>query len=208
MVADFHVNFLSPLAHGNAIEEGWGESIFVPTIYCVPATMRLSRLTKGMVNVDTVITYENVDAAYVEIERIFTEMTDWQAKAGVELVPGVPGIRPRNIREFFIQRKLERRKIFHPVLTAIHEILATKNYSEFSTLDRIWKHLRDNGVRLDEEKLAKVISGLLHDKLIDVEGCVWEGDVLVPYFSGIAGFGCAACGHTPFQQNLTPVASS
>jgi len=34
-MADFHINWLDPIAHGNAIEEGWAEAHFVPAVYMV-----------------------------------------------------------------------------------------------------------------------------------------------------------------------------
>lgn len=57
VTSDIHVNFLQPTAHGNAIEEGWAESRFIPTIYLNPEDNKLSRLTLGMNNIIRQIDY-------------------------------------------------------------------------------------------------------------------------------------------------------
>lgn len=59
IAADVHVNLLSPMAHGNAIEEGWGESRLIPTYYLNPSDNKLSRLTLGMHNISTTISYDD-----------------------------------------------------------------------------------------------------------------------------------------------------
>ena len=51
VVADSHINFTHPTAHGNAIEEGWAESHMIPTKYINQTGNRLSRLTLGMNNI-------------------------------------------------------------------------------------------------------------------------------------------------------------
>ena len=62
VTADIHVNFLHPMAHGNAIEEGWSESRLIPTIYLNPEGNRLSRLTLGMHNIRRNIDYDSFDS--------------------------------------------------------------------------------------------------------------------------------------------------
>jgi hypothetical protein len=62
VVADIHINFLDPTAHGNAIEEAWAESRLIPTIYLNPEGNRLSRLTLGMHNVIENISYSEFQA--------------------------------------------------------------------------------------------------------------------------------------------------
>lgn len=58
-VADYHINFLHPISHGNAIEEGWAEEVGIPALYVVPNGLKLSRLVLGMRNVIKVIVYDN-----------------------------------------------------------------------------------------------------------------------------------------------------
>ena len=59
VVASLHVNFLSPTAHGNAIELGWAEPIMIPTIFMNPNGNRLSRLTTGMQNIVDRVDYDD-----------------------------------------------------------------------------------------------------------------------------------------------------
>lgn len=51
VIADFHINFLHPLAHGNAIELGWAEAHMIPTASQNLVGNKLSRLTLGMDNI-------------------------------------------------------------------------------------------------------------------------------------------------------------
>lgn len=78
VLADFHINYLWPVAHGNAIEEGWGEYAHIPTIYCLPEEMRASRLTKGMLNIDSVILYPRIASCYRELNRLMGELNAWR----------------------------------------------------------------------------------------------------------------------------------
>ncbi len=63
VVADFHVNFLHPVAHGNAIEEGWAEDHMIPTAYQNQKGNKLSRLVLGMDNIASRNEYDefNID---------------------------------------------------------------------------------------------------------------------------------------------------
>ncbi len=87
VVADIHVNYLDPTAHGNAIEEGWAESALIPTIYLNPAGNNLSRLTKGMHNVIETIEYEDFEtstkphkkSALESLQVTFDELYKWMA---------------------------------------------------------------------------------------------------------------------------------
>lgn len=65
-----HINFLAPVAHGNAIEEAWAEDFHIPTIYVVPRAMRLSRLPRGMLNIYTTIPYETVEETYAQLDLL------------------------------------------------------------------------------------------------------------------------------------------
>ena len=75
-----HINFLGPVAHGNAIEEGWAEVFHIPAIYCMPEAMRLSRLPKGMINVEELVWYGDLEDAYQRLVDIFGEIDDWLEK--------------------------------------------------------------------------------------------------------------------------------
>ncbi len=72
VVADVHVNFLDPMAHGNAIEEGWAESRLIPTVYLNPKGNRLSRLTLGMHNAAHKIEYSNFQTEAVDENEFIT----------------------------------------------------------------------------------------------------------------------------------------
>ena len=98
ITADLHVNFLDPVAHGNAIEEAWGESRLIPTIYLNTDGNVLSRLTRGMHNVAESIHYsefaESEDptkkSAMGGLRLAFDELFAW-----MQHFPG------RDPREFF-----------------------------------------------------------------------------------------------------------
>lgn len=77
VMAEAHVNFLDPIAHGNAIEEGWAEASHIPAIMCVPEGMRISRLTRGMINIDTFVSYEDIEDAYQELSCLVDQLSDW-----------------------------------------------------------------------------------------------------------------------------------
>lgn len=78
VVADFHVNFLHPTAHGNAIEEGWAEKSMIPAIYLSPRENKLSRLTLGMNNVADFITYDEFEKDGMgELKIFFDELATW-----------------------------------------------------------------------------------------------------------------------------------
>lgn len=59
-----HINFLWPIGHGNAIEAGWAEIYHLPAIFCVPAEVRLSRLTVGLLNVHCLIRYPDEESLF------------------------------------------------------------------------------------------------------------------------------------------------
>lgn len=69
VLPNVHINFLFPIAHGNAIEQGWAEVFHIPSIYLAPRTMRLSRLTRGMLNIYATILYDDIDEVYNELGR-------------------------------------------------------------------------------------------------------------------------------------------
>ena len=59
LVPDAHINLLDPVAHGNAIEEGWAEMAKIPSLYVVHQDVRLSRLVRGMHNIMDTIVYKD-----------------------------------------------------------------------------------------------------------------------------------------------------
>jgi hypothetical protein len=61
ITANCHINFPYPIAHGNAIEEGWAEEAGIPSVYVIPKRVKLSRLTLGMRNIIGTINYEVFD---------------------------------------------------------------------------------------------------------------------------------------------------
>ena len=78
VVADMQVNFLQPVAHGNAIEEGWAEKVMIPAVYLTPFDYRLSRLTLGMNNVARFINYTDFTKDGLNQLRIFfDEFSTW-----------------------------------------------------------------------------------------------------------------------------------
>lgn len=102
VLACFQINFLSPIAHGNAIEEGWAEYAHIPTIYCTPETMRISRLTRGMLNTDSVISYKNISGCYRKLRGLFQEIQAWRAN------------NPQDDTRFFAERAKNIPTIFTP----------------------------------------------------------------------------------------------
>lgn len=73
IVADYHINFWDPMAHGNAIEEAWGEMVAVPSVYLMAKDVRLSRLPKGMWNIGERIEYADFDTDAVPRVREWLE---------------------------------------------------------------------------------------------------------------------------------------
>lgn len=61
VMADFHINFLHPVGHGNAIEAAWAETYHIPTIFCAQSDQLVSRLTRGLLNVTHILRYEHID---------------------------------------------------------------------------------------------------------------------------------------------------
>jgi hypothetical protein len=61
IVADAHVNFLTPLAHGNAIEAAWAEQQGIPAVYLAPVNATISRLVRGLRNVAGVVMYADFE---------------------------------------------------------------------------------------------------------------------------------------------------
>jgi hypothetical protein len=61
VVATAHVNFLHPVAHGNAIEMSWAERYNIPTINVVPEGFTASRLVRGMRNIVGQLVYKDFE---------------------------------------------------------------------------------------------------------------------------------------------------
>ncbi len=80
VMPEFHINFLDPMARGNNIEEGWAEGFHIPTVYCVPKNLKLSRLSKGMLNIATWITYIDHGDLYQQLEDLLTKIAVFRAK--------------------------------------------------------------------------------------------------------------------------------
>ena len=68
--ADTHINFWTPLAHGNAIEAGWAEEHGIPSIAVFEAGHPLSRLVRGLNNHETVIEYDTISGLQWELGRL------------------------------------------------------------------------------------------------------------------------------------------
>jgi len=62
VIPDHLINFWHPIAHGNAVEEAWAELAGIPDIYLVPRDFTLSRLPRGMHNIEVVISYDHFQA--------------------------------------------------------------------------------------------------------------------------------------------------
>lgn len=73
VIADLHINFMHPLAHGNAIEFGWSEDHMIPTVHCNPKGNKLSRLVEGMDNTTQVLEYEDLNSDGFGQLEIFTD---------------------------------------------------------------------------------------------------------------------------------------
>ncbi|OGZ58370.1 MAG: hypothetical protein A3B96_01875 [Candidatus Spechtbacteria bacterium RIFCSPHIGHO2_02_FULL_43_15b] len=77
VMAEVHINFLAPIAHGNAIEEGWAEAAHIPTIMCVPEKAKISRLTRGMINIHTILGYADANEIYGKVSSLILEIENW-----------------------------------------------------------------------------------------------------------------------------------
>lgn len=98
VMAEAHVNFLDPIAHGNAIEEGWAEASHIPAVMCIPEGMRVSRLTRGMINIDTFISYKDIQEAYEQLSCLVDQIHDW-----LDMHPGLYSV------GFFAERSYLRK---------------------------------------------------------------------------------------------------
>jgi len=78
VLSNFHVNWLSPVAHGNAIEAGWGEQKRVPAIMLGPNERIISRLVKGLINVDIIIGYQSENEGLAALGGILDKMDNWR----------------------------------------------------------------------------------------------------------------------------------
>ncbi len=61
VIADAHINFLDPVAHGNAIEEAWAEEAGIPAFYVALRSTTLSRLVRGMNNMVDTFLYDSFE---------------------------------------------------------------------------------------------------------------------------------------------------
>lgn len=78
LVPTITINFTYPTAHGNAIEEGWGEAAMVPAEYLNPRGNKLSRLTLGMNNVLQTIEYDDFETdGLTALKSAFDEIHAW-----------------------------------------------------------------------------------------------------------------------------------
>jgi hypothetical protein len=60
IIADGHLNFLKPVAHGNGIEAGWAELLQIPSLYIVPEEdAKISRIVNGLHNKVGMISYND-----------------------------------------------------------------------------------------------------------------------------------------------------
>lgn len=73
VMASFHINFLHPVGHGNAIEAGWAETYHIPSIFCAPRDQVVSRLTRGLLNVTHILRYENIDDLWEPLAAVVSE---------------------------------------------------------------------------------------------------------------------------------------
>jgi hypothetical protein len=72
ITSDYQVNFLSPTAHGNAIEAGWAEQLMIPAVQLNPKVNRLSRLTLGLNNIMADIEYDDFyEDGMPEVHTVF-----------------------------------------------------------------------------------------------------------------------------------------
>lgn len=74
VVARAQVNCLFPVAHGNAIEEGWAELAEIPVLYLVPRSFPTSRLVRGMWNVSRTVSYDDFDDCLFQVWLFVAEL--------------------------------------------------------------------------------------------------------------------------------------
>lgn len=87
IMADFHINFLFPTAHGNGIEYGWGEENHIPTVACVPYGIDLSRLPGGMINLYALIQYDEKEEPYQKLTTFLGIVRTWlNAHPGTNII--------------------------------------------------------------------------------------------------------------------------
>ena len=87
IMADFHINFLHPQAHGNAIEGGWAERGLIPAVFLNLIGNKLSRLTKGLNNVFAEIEYSNNAEMLMFLRQELLKIDAW--------LKAFPGVDPR-----------------------------------------------------------------------------------------------------------------
>ncbi|MDP3769785.1 MAG: hypothetical protein Q8R40_02530 [bacterium] len=107
VMPDLHINFLCPIAHGNAIEQGWAECFCIPTVYVADRMGRISRLPAGMFNILEVIRYNDIDEAYRRITTLFTELKDFNPPREERIVDN-------RILEYLIHIKFLRSELINP----------------------------------------------------------------------------------------------
>jgi hypothetical protein len=77
IIPDAHLNFMDPLAHGNAIEAGWAEMHNIPSVQIASEGLVLSRLVRGLHNTVAVIRYEDFAAdGLVHAQQFLQEVHD------------------------------------------------------------------------------------------------------------------------------------
>jgi hypothetical protein len=69
----FHLNFLYPMGHGNAIEAGWAETYQIPAIFCVPDIQKLSRLVRGLLNIQLWVRYKDHADLYGKLDAVIKQ---------------------------------------------------------------------------------------------------------------------------------------
>lgn len=77
VMADFHIHFLDPVAHGNGIEMAWAESAHIPIILCAPHNLHVSRLPRGLSNVVCQIQYWDTEEIYHRITQMAQDLSVW-----------------------------------------------------------------------------------------------------------------------------------
>ena len=147
VMAQFHINCLDPIAHGNAIEEGWAEPVCIPSIFMVPREITLSRLTRGMENIDMLITYKTVEDAYGQVEAWLEEFFD---SSGTML-------------DFFIKRKFDRGGLHDPVIDAIETCAQRLCAGQAFTLEILSCELEAQGIMLSMDQLVHIMHTMRQD---------------------------------------------
>lgn len=167
LMAQFHINCLDPMAHGNAIEEGWAESVCIPSIFMVPQEITLSRLTRGMENIDMTIRYQIVEDAYVQLEAWLEECFD----------------SPGTVLDFFIKRKFDRGELRDPVLDAIETCARHTSQLRTFTLKELYCELNAQGIRLNQNEFDRIVNAVLQDKRIFSWGIQEEDGLFVSLYA-------------------------